>query len=642
MRLPFFGQRRKQQESAPTASLEREGQEWLNRITGALRTEPWLVTLLKLAWTAGPATLLAASLGYYFGFGKSAPLENLRFFFAYTIIFGVVGLAAGIFARATYGKRREIAEKNLLLVADYLPDLIMATRDLHLATLEPEVRRLEAVGLLLQRVDLDTGSLVLAIEELGASQAVAKAAGKIDMYRLAGLSSRTDELVADIAEQAQPVITAVAEWAPHVGNLLRDRLNGRAPSFNDGIARDNNFLERVLSAMEREDDQLMTLLDAEEVLVLACELINGRRIPMLLFSYRGRHDLVEATERLERPRTLYRIDTPTQVRRLKALVALLGESDALEAEGATRGLQPKMMWSRAQEGIEALQMAIAEGVIDWPTASTEQRQRLRRMLETLRSALKLSDDMNRAVRRANRRHTLFLRTAEKWTKQTERIEGLEMRLTGARLHGFQVLEKHIQLTNEEALELAAQLAGIFREWGVTSVGDRLLYRHGSGHRTLNPEIVKELAKEVAAALQPFVDITQPEVQRAIDASPATNLLGLELGLSARTKAAWGSAAAHEVEEHLAQAAEHLAATLVTNYRVTLTESAMGFLHDHYGARLDRLRTLNSRERLQPATPSDALLARSPLSLEKDAGWKRTLDSARSLLKRYEHLREGKA
>jgi hypothetical protein len=592
---------------------------------------------LKLAWTAGPATLLAASLGYYFGFGKSAPLENLRFFFAYTIIFGVVGLAAGIFARATYGKRREIAEKNLLLVADYLPDLIMATRDLHLETLEPEVRRLEAVGLLLQRVDLDTGSLVLAVEELGASQDLAKTAGKIDMYRLAGLSSRTDELVAEAAEQAQPVIAAVVDWAPHVGNLLRDRLHGRAPSFNDGVARDSNFLERVLTAMEREDDQLMTLLDAVEVLVLACELINGRRIPMLLFSYRGRHDLVEATDRLERRRNLYRIANATAASRLKALVALLVESDELEAEGETRGLDPSMMWSRAREGIETLNSAIAEIGTQGARTSPEQRQRLRRMLETLRSALKMSDDMSRAVRRANRRHTLFLHTAEKWTKQTEKIEGLEMRLAGARQHGFQVLEKHIELSNEEALELAAQLAGTFREWGVTSVGDRLFCRHGSRLRILNTEVAKELAKEVTAALQPFVDITQPEVQRAIDASPATNLLGLERGLSARTKAAWGTAAAHEVDEHLAQAAEHLAATLVTTYRVTLTESAMAFLHNHYGARLERLRTLNSREGLQAGAPRNAPLARSPLSLDSDAQWKKTLDQARSLIKRYEHV-----
>ena len=74
------------------------------------------------------------------------------------------------------------------------------------------------------------------------------------------------------------------------------------------------------------------------------------------------------------------------------------------------------------------------------------------------------------------------------------------------------------------------------------------------------------------------------------------------------------------------------------YRVTLTGSAMDFLHEHYGARLERLRTLNSREGLQPATLKNTALARSPLSMDKDVRWKKTLDQASSLLKRHEQAR----
>lgn len=636
MNLPFFRRNDAQAQPGPVVSLEREGQEWLNRLTGAMRTEPWLVTLLKLAWTAGPATLVAAWAGYYLGFGKSAPMENLRFFFAYTVIFGVIGLLAGIFARATYGKKREKAEKDLLLVADYLPDLIAATRDQHLASLDSEVRRIEAVGLLLQRVDLDTEALTLALEELGASEQLAKLIAKIDIYRIAGLDSRVDELIAEASEQAKPMVDIITDWAPHVAKLLLERINGHAPSFNDGVTRDSNFLERVLVSMEREDDHLMTLLDAEEVLVLACELINGRRIPMLVFSFRGQDELAEATEQLERRRNLYRIANATVVSRLKALVALLGDSDELEADSATRGLESNILWDRARNGLNALNDTVSHLGEHLATATAEERLRLRLMMDMLRSALELADDMDRSLRRAARRHALFLHTADKWAKQVKKTEGAEMGLGSARQRGFQVVERHIHLTGEQSIALAVEFARILRDWGIVSRADRLLYRHGSRHLPLNTEVTKALSREVAAALQPFVDITQPEIQRAIDSSPAANLLGLERGLSARVKAAWGAAAAHEVDENLAQAAERLAEVLVTNYRVRLNETALEFLHRQYGARLDRLKTLNSSSESTKA-PRSTLLAQKPQVMPLDENWRQTLDRSRALTRRYGNL-----
>ncbi|MDH3354146.1 MAG: hypothetical protein OEL79_02890, partial [Chromatiales bacterium] len=594
MHIPFIDRSRSNQEQSSAVSLEREGQEWLDRITGAARAEPWQVTLLKLAWTAGPATFIAASLSFYLGFGKFAPLDNLKFFFAYTILTGLIGLAAGIFARATYGARRKKAQKNLLKVSDLLPDLIASVRNLYLTSLEPEVRQLEAAGLLLQRVDIDSMALEPIIEEMGAGSELAKAAAKIDVYRIAGLYSRMDELVEKYAEQSQPVIAALEESAPKVASLLRDRLNGRAPTFNEGIPRDSNFLERTLSAMEQEDDQLMTLLDAEEVLVLACELINNRSIPMLIFTYRGRWELVHATALLERRRNLYRIANSTVLSRLKALVALLGESDDMEGEGV-RGLKASTLFRQARRGINDLNDMINSLVERLPALTSTERKSLRRGLRTLRTALKLIGAMRRAARHATQRHALFLRTVEKWGRTLEGHEALEMDAPGRRRRGLQVVEKHIELNDEECLELSGKIALLFREYEIVSRDERLLYRHGERHRPLTTKLAKELAMEIASALQPFVDITRPDVQRAIDASPAANLMGLEVSLSARTKAAWATAAVQEVEDDLALPAERLAATLVTTYRVKLSEAAIEFLNQSYGARIERLQELNNQE-----------------------------------------------
>ena len=621
--------------SHPTVSLERVGQEWLDRITGAARAEPWQVTLLKLAWTAGPATFLAASIGYYLGFGKVAPVENLQFFFFYTIASGVIGLAAGIFARATYGERRKSAERDLLEVVDLLPDLIAAVRDLHLETLEPEVRRLEAVGLLLQRVDLDPEALRLAVEELGAGRELAETAAKIEVYRLAGLRSRVVELVEEAREPAQPVVATVAEWAPQVAALLADRLAGRAPSFSEGVARDNNFIERTLTATEQEDERLMTLLDAEELLLLGCELINGRRIPMLEFTYRGRWELAQATHQLERRRNLYRIANATVRSRLKALVALLGERDEVEVDGTTRGLDAAALLQRAQHGIVELNTTVRRLGLRLPFSGGDERMRLRRALTTLRDAIALYGEMRKAAKRAGRRHAVFLQGIDKWGRTLERHDALEVVAPSRRGRGLQVVERHIELSDEDRLDLARALMAVFREFGVVNRGDRLEVRQGGRSGPLSIELAKSLAMETASALQPFVDLSRPEIQRAVDASNASNLLGLEVALSARTKAAWGAAAAAEVEDDMGVAAERLAATLVNSYRVTLSEEAVEFLHQRYGARLERLRMLAAADR--SAAPVSTLLIRPPLVLPGDGGWAQELERSRELLRRYEHF-----
>lgn len=620
-----------------TVSLEREGEAWLDRITGAVRAEPWPITLLKLAWTAGPATFIAASLGYYLGYGRLAPLENLRFFFAYTVITGLIGLTAGIFARATYGERLKVAKDNLLEVADRLPDLIAAVRDLRLSALEPEIRRLEAAGVLLQRVDLDPMALKPVVIELGAGAELAEAACRIEIYRLAGLYSRMDELVAEYAEQAEPVIAALSEWTPRVAMLLRARLNGHAPSFNSGIPRDHNFIERTLAAMEHEDEQLMTLIDAEEMLVLACELIHSRSIPMLIFTYRGRWDLVQATELLERRRNLYRISNSKVLSRLKALVALLGESDNSDVDSGVRGLEGRELLARVRYGITELNRTIVTLVAEGQTERPEIRVNLRKALQTLQSALKLIDIMRRAARHAARRHTLFLRTTERWGRTLERHGALEMGAPYPKQPGLRVVERRIGLADEQCLELASRLVELLKNWGIMSRGDRLFYRHGDHHRPLTIPVAKGIAMEVATALQPFVDITRPEVQRAIDASPATNLLGLESTLSARTKAAWGAAAVQEVEDDLGQAAERLAATLVTSYRIEMSAEAMEFLHQTYGARLERLQLLNTQGPDRTLTTASATQARPPLILPQDPAWREMLECGRRLLRQHERL-----
>ena len=119
--------------------------------------------------------------------------------------------------------------------------------------------------------------------------------------------------------------------------------------------------------------------------------------------------------------------------------------------------------------------------------------------------------------------------------------------------------------------------------------------------------------------------------------PVVTILRLEGEFDAAGADQFDAAAAQEVEENLALAAERMAGILTTHYRVTLTETAMEFLHRSYGARLDRLRVLNSHVDNRLLASRSNLQTQSPPFLLKDAEWKKTLSRARTLLKRYEYI-----
>ncbi len=633
MFIPSISRRKTSKE--PFA-VKKGGEFWVDRISGAARNMPWQVTLLKLAWTAGPATFLAASIGYYLGYGIAPPLQNLRFFLFYTIVSGLIGIGASIVANATYGQRRKKAEEELLEVVDRLPDLIAAVRNLQLIALDPDLRRLEAAGFLLQRVDLEPASLTLAMRDLGASQALAIIAAKIDAYRIAGLYSRIDELVLEAEPLAQPVIEAVAEWAPRVAKLLRLRLQGLAPSFNEGIPRDSNFLERTLTAAEQDNIQILTLHDVEEMLILVCELINGRSIPLLLLTYRGHTELNEATALLEQRRNAFRLARASILSRLKALAEHFDESSESGSEISISGVDSNELIQKAIIGLHRCNDTI-EAFQRMNRPDWESRRKYINAINTLEAAMKLIKAMHRVAKHAERRHTIFLRTVEKWKRimSKHKVKGLS--LPDHRQEGLQVEEIRIELNDDARIELAKDINQIFRDNGIQIQSDRIICSHGTRKQPLDSTVAKSIALGMASALQPFVDITRPEIQRAIDASNAANLMGIESGLSARAKAVRSAAAAQEVEDNMAYSAERLASYLVTHYGIALDEDIIEFLNSRYGASIDHLQTLSALTSEQVSTDNSTITKPfSPVSERPE--WGVEVKRAEKLLSNYSRRR----
>src|SRR5690554_8171775 len=101
----LFGSRNKNDLSDLRArvSLEREGNEQIERISQVVHRIHWTRTILGIMWTAGPVTMLGLLGGFYLAYGKVPPVQTLLYFFTFTVLSGLIAF----FAKVVYDMRSE-------------------------------------------------------------------------------------------------------------------------------------------------------------------------------------------------------------------------------------------------------------------------------------------------------------------------------------------------------------------------------------------------------------------------------------------------------------------------------------------------------------------------------------------------------
>ncbi|GHA89240.1 hypothetical protein [Modicisalibacter luteus] len=636
MHLPFRRPARSHSET-PQVRLEREGRDEIRRITSAVEKVPWTVSLLQILWTAGPVTLLGAWGGYLLGYGKAPTAENYIFFISYTVITGAAGIIANLAHNLAGGRKAERTALKIERVISSLPELLLVTRNLIVESLEGDARRREAAAMLLRKQDLSPEGVELAAIELLDDRDSARVIAQIEIYRRVGLQARIRDLMGLYQDTLDPQFAELAEIAPDATILLRQRFEGQAPNIRHGVVRDDNFIERVLAAIEQDDELLMTLQDVEEMIVLAFELISGRRIPMLTFEYRGRWRLAQALDALENARARYRIAQATGLSRLKALTAYLAEQSGTLIEDAATGLRAEILEQRAVQAIDALAEqtqhlahAIANGQID-------RKGQLRHKADQLANAIRLYRTAYNAYAQVGRDHAQVLKAAQRWENVTAGLTDSKTRLRlGPGRRGLRIREHVIALDDAAKAEVCKHLAKYLGEVD----GDVDYLRNGSRIEhdrllTMGIDAAKRLAIEIALALEPHIQLSRPEVQRAINSTNAADFGQLELNLSAAAKAALGAAMVKEIDVDLSRPAESLALALVRHYRVDLDPAAKDFLINHYGAReatLNMLSNYLSQQSRNPTRPVSYLSQRPPLVSAPQRDWYRALVKARRVLR----------
>ncbi|PYG04425.1 hypothetical protein D893_00218 [Thioalkalivibrio sp. ALE21] len=614
----LFRQRKSEAPGAPEPQestqdqvlIEAAGRSRITEVATSARKVPWSLNLLQLLWAAGPVTFLAMQGGYFLGFGHAAPTQNFVFFAVYTLLFGVIGLIARFVADATRGRRQERSQVQLRNTIDLLPDLLFATRDLAMGEMTPDMRRRQSAAVLLHEVEVSPEAVAVAVREMTGDPTLASTAEQIEIYRRLGLHARVADLVEATADARMAALERLHAEDSELAELLRDRLQGVAPTREEGVRRIDQFLERLFSAADADDLSRCSLDDVQAIFVLAFELMNGRQIKRLTFEWSGSWQLGRALDRLEYQGNRFRVAQAGVISRLRSLAMLLAHS---ETSGITQ--------QHLREPLPVLGQQVLAGLHAMLAAEPDVRTADGRILGV---AMAQVDELREARNRLMQAQSRYGDAAERWgalrRRERDRKGGRRWEMRSARR--IRVSEELIELDDNQKIKLADGLCEYLEELQIRREGDFIYF----GKKPLDNETAKRIGIQLALLLDPLVDLTNPSIQRAIYSSPAAYLGGLYVGMSADAKAGLGSAMVRMVRQDLGRTAEWLALRLTRVYHLPLTEGLREFLQRQYGANPERLAMLAQNTGDESHHPVALRAERSPEfdAMLQDKEWGRLL------------------
>lgn len=611
-------------------TIDRENNEQSRRLKRSVNKVRWSHALMQIFWTAGPVTTIGLIGGYYIGYGTMPSIQLLIYFVSFTVFSGIIGLIAKVVYDGTRGHLKEQTERDILTVTDTLSDLILVSRDYVVQGYEGEARQQEAALQLLRRVDLTPYGVTIAFTDMTGNREIGEIMGQIFTYRRIGLQTKVQELYSAHQSQIDEIATELAKSSPKAAKELKLWFKGGASGrLKYGVPREPLFLQRIMAAIENNNPFLMTFRDVEEMMILAFELINGREIPTLIFSYPGNWKYASVLDEMEKKRSRYRVAQARGGNRIRALASYLAESGFTATDELPEGLEMNELVKKISNVMDRLAIQSREMLRD-KQIGTKELQKLSRVLKSSIELYKMAYD---GYKESAKRRNELIKTREKWEKIIQNSGGSPGKVkVGSGKRGIRIKESVISLNDQQRLEVCKHLIWYFEK--EDTKGDRnSLFSPAYDKGGM---LARRLAIEIAVALEPHIHLSKPEIQRNINATKAIYMGNLSPDLSAVQKQEIGKQMAREVDNGLGLAAIRLADTLVHTYHVELNEEAIEFLHHHYKANLKVLRRVVNRKKT--SEPSMPTLDDTPLSLkEPKAIWKKSLEEVRKTIsKKYNH------
>jgi hypothetical protein len=579
---------------------------------------------MQIFWTAGPVTSLGLIGGYYIGYGTMPSLQLLIYFVSFTVFYGLFGIVAKVVYDGTAGHLKEQNEKDVQRVTGKLADLILVARDKVVQGYEAEARQREAALQLLRRVDLTPYGVTIAFSDLTGNREIGEIMGQIYAYRRIGLQTRVWELFAVHQDKIDDVAQSIKEKSPEAAKELKQWFSGQTSGrLKYGVPRNEYFLQRVMSAIEHNNPYIMTFRDVEEMMILAFELISGREIPTLVFSYSGRWKYADKLDDLEEKRSRYRVAQARGGNRMRALASYLVETKIADTDELPEGMDINELVPKVAKIIDRLALRLRRASRN--DAST--KKELIVLADIMDTSIELYQMAYDGYRDSRKRHKELTEAEDKWRKLTTR-ESLKSGLFSMSKHskGIHIKESVIALNEEEQLNVCRHLSWYFDKERINTESHSQFMSSVNGGEMS----ARRLAVEIAVALEPFILLSKSEIQRNINATKAIYLGGLSPEMSSVQKQELGLEMVKEADNGLEIAATRLAETLVMKYHVELSDEAIEFLRYNYGASrraLERIANLKSVQN----TRQEADIAIPPMPDTTKKEWQNGLSQLRKCI-----------
>jgi hypothetical protein len=600
-------------------TLNRESNEHTRRLKRSLNKVKWSSALMQIFWTAGPVTTIGLIGGYYIGYGTMPSTELLIYFVMFTVFSGLVGLVAKVVKDGTRGHLEERSKRDILSVTDKLGDLILIARDKIVETYEEDARTREAALQLLRRVDLTPYGVSVAFTDLTGNRKVGEIMGQIHAYRRIGLQTRVRDLYSEHKDLIYETIEKLEISSPYAAGELKRWFTGNtAGKLKYGVPREKQFLQRVMAAIENNNPYLMTFRDVEEMMILAFELINGREIPTLTFSYSGKWKYAKALDQLEKKRSKFRVTQARVGNRMRALSAYLVETGFADADELPDGLEINKLIERISKILDHISLQTSRKVKINKMSPGE----IERTAGIMDTCIELYRMAHEGSKDSVKQHKELLKASDEWSKLKTKIEKTT---TGIKIEsgrkGIHINENVISLSEEAVLEVCRHLSWYFKKEDIKNRSYSLF----SSFNNRGAMAARRLAIEIAVALEPHIGLSKPEIQRNINATKAIYLGGISPDMSALQKQELGEKMAKEVDNGLSTAAIRLVETLVYQYQVDLSDHAVEFFNYNYHAprkSLERLAKKGGRN----VSNSNPLNELPPVVPAPKSAWQKSLQS----------------
>jgi hypothetical protein len=564
------------------------GERYLESFNRALRRESWVRAVVELAWTAGPVTFLALTIGYRAGFGTPPPGSLFVYFAIYTLIAGVFAVLTRLAYRIFRAQPAEEASERLRHVMSMIPDLIASTRNVTLENYEGHDRVLLAAKHIIDNPDASETALEQALRDLTGNAHLAERLKAVEIYRRVGLWSRGLDISREVASELQSELAAIKQSSPQLARTIRRRYVGLGPNKREGRPRTEGFIERTLAAGEEDNYELMTLADVEEVLTFAFELLAERRFTILSLDYHGIPRFGAAFGRVERLRREYRHLVHTRNNRLRALAEQLNKTEeiqrvasAIPVIGDVEDIAANVLSATGSYFTSLARQA--RPLV--PFGRRRRSQAARRAKPFAQRLLKLYAALHRANADLRRKHGELRRAIADYQRIRGATAPSQLRLLppDESGQGIRLRRRTVSVEGDARIELSRELHRLLGDISVTARFFRaVIDAEGTERRYMSRDGYKHLAVSVMLALDRAVGLSRPQVQYAIEATNAPNLGIVDRTLSREAKLGWALSLVGELEPNLETAAERVIRALVSYHGVRPSDELMAYLEREFG------------------------------------------------------------